>query len=136
MFRAEKFRAMNFCDVCHNMLYLREEPDRALQYWCKHCGNTLDASQTDSKWRVLDTNYVDDHTQYQQYVNENIEEDTTLPRVDYIACPNKDCTSNAAGGAGGGGGAGREVIMVRIDADALKWLYYCTHCKRFWKGES
>ena len=51
-------------------------------------------------------------------------EDPTLPRVDSIPCPNKECTRPAR--------APGSVVFIKYDAVNLKFLYSCGHCKRFW----
>lgn len=140
---------MKFCNVCDNMMYMRlvvdattggqdegkeeegEAPPRernTLTYFCKNCGFHVDASSTDAKDKVLDTDYKDDQATYSQYATPNIVHDPTLPRVSNIPCPFQDCSRPAA--------SPNEVIYIKYDPTNLRYLYYCTHCARFWKSGS
>lgn len=98
-----------------------------LTYTCKHCGATEEAEDgaSEEAATVLRTDYTDDQTAYKQYVSPFIAHDPTLPRVDYIKCPNAACPKPEA--------APNEVIYVKYDPVHLKYLYHCTHCRSFWK---
>ena len=52
--------------------------------------------------------------------------DPTLPRLDNIPCPNKECPSN--------NGSDKEVIYIRYDDTNLKFIYLCVHCDKIWKS--
>jgi DNA-directed RNA polymerase subunit M/transcription elongation factor TFIIS len=121
---------MKFCDVCDNMLYIKlranADAPATLQYVCKKCGNSVDGNDTSSKSCIIDTNYVDDQTTYKQYATPYIGYDPTLPRVNNIPCPNKECSRPE--------GSPSEIIFVKYDFANLKYLYHCTHCKTFWKS--
>lgn len=131
---------MKFCSVCDNMMYMRLAADEpppdggdgggdataGLRYFCKNCGFHVDASATDTKDKVLDTDYRDDQATYSQYATPNIVHDPTLPRVSNIPCPFPDCSRAPA--------APNEVIYVKYDATNLRFLYFCCHCSRFWKS--
>ena len=28
---------MNFCEICHNMIYIKTNDSKRLVYYCKHC---------------------------------------------------------------------------------------------------
>lgn len=146
---------MRFCAVCDNMMYLRlrdadpaaeaaqDEPAPAaagggddggdgaagptpqLRFYCKNCGNSVDAQASDARGKVLDTDFKDNQAAYSQYASPFIEHDRTLPRVSNIPCALPGCTRP--------GDAPNEVIYVKYDATNLRFLYYCVHCKRFWK---
>lgn len=136
---------MKFCAVCDNMMYLRvsppgegaeggeggeaaEEAEGAaprLRFYCKNCGNGVDAQPSDARAKVLDTDFKDNQAAYSQYVSPYIEHDRTLPRVSNIVCALPGCTRPRD--------APNEVIYVKYDATNLRYLYYCVHCKRFWK---
>lgn len=141
---------MKFCSVCDNMMYMRLANDEsaaadvvpesaeeappeaapaavaALRFYCKNCGYAVDASSTDTKGKMLDTDYKDDQATYSQYATPHIVHDPTLPRVSNIPCPLKGCTRPAD--------VPNEVIYVKYDATNLRFLYYCCHCTRFWKS--
>lgn len=135
---------MRFCNVCDNMMYInirsaddddfsmmpngsasRQSGGAAeLMYSCKSCGNRVQAAETDSKARILHTNYTDDHTSYKQYATMYIRHDPTLPRVTNIPCPSVACTKTPS-----------EVIYIKYDFDKLRYLYHCCHCGIFWKSD-
>ncbi len=118
---------MKFCDLCDNMLYLKlSEEDKKLLYHCKNCNNTIKEETTGSVC-VLDNNYIDDNTNYRQYINKYLKHDVTLPRVSNITCPNKSCTKPKD--------AENKVIFLKYDYDNMKYLYHCNYCETFWKSE-
>jgi DNA-directed RNA polymerase subunit M/transcription elongation factor TFIIS len=113
------------------MLYIKVSSEAAdaraqLQYVCKSCGNVVDESAEAGASCIVDTNYMDDQTTYQQYANKYITHDPTLPRVRNITCPSDKCTKPPA--------ALNEVIYVKYDFKNLRFLYHCTHCSHFWKS--
>jgi DNA-directed RNA polymerase subunit M/transcription elongation factor TFIIS len=144
---------MKFCDVCDNMMYIRiqaQGEDGAtgttadgagsssavvdgaqrppvLMYACKSCGNRVRAAETDSKSRILHTNYSDDHTSYKKYATPHIRHDPTLPRVNNIPCPSATCSRPE--------NAPAEVIYVKYDSANLRFMYNCCHCGVFWKSD-
>lgn len=122
-------RAMlRFCAVCDNLLYEQlESQTHALIYACKCCGNIVreDASTSSNETLVMESNYVDDETQYRQFITPHLKNDPTLPRASYIPCIRGDkCTRTED--------ETREVIYVKYDAIKVKFLYHCVHCGAFW----
>lgn len=114
---------MKFCEGCRNMLFLQLQEGGALHYHCKACGTTLDAQPTTQETCVVDNNYVDDF--HKQYLSPYIVYDPTLPRTRNIPCINKACVRPKD--------REQEVIYVKYDTAAMKFLYYCCHCGMFWK---
>lgn len=117
---------MRFCQVCDNMLYMTLGGDKdsySLLFVCRNCGNTVTA-EANSEDCVVDASHVDEQVNLQQYMNENIIYDPTLPVVDNIKCPNPTCSRPAE--------AGNRVIYVKVDAVAMTYLYHCCHCSQFW----
>ena len=88
---------MHFCIKCGNMYYIKiNENDDELIYNCRKCGhknNTL-INELDnlcvSKTELTKSSVVD----YSNIINQYTKLDPTLPRIDNIDCPNKDCPSN------------------------------------------
>ena len=113
---------MKFCDVCHNMLYMRVRDDN-LMYHCKRCGVEVgNVNQDIESLCVTDTKYEDDF--HRQYLSPHIVYDPTLPHTDAIPCTNKSCPRPDEKPS--------DVIYVKYDNVAMKFLYYCTYCGRFW----
>lgn len=115
---------MKFCSVCDNMMYmtLDAEDQKKLLLTCKNCGNIVESSKTDAC--VIDANYVDDATFFQQYATPHIVHDPTLPHVDNIKCTNPSCTKKPE--------ESNDVIYFKFDAVNMKYMYHCCHCRYFW----
>ena len=116
---------MRFCNLCSNMMYVKVDEDPCLVYYCKFCSNTVKEPKTTGSILVIDDNKVDDDIKYRQYLNKNVIPDPTLPRVNNIECPHKECTKKAD--------ADNEVIYIKYDFANMKYLYYCCHCGHFWR---
>ena len=116
---------MKFCTFCDNMMYIDLEENK-LHYYCKSCDNRNTYESTDSMC-ILDNNYIDDETNYRQYINKHIKHDKTLPRVTNIACPNTECTKPNE--------APNEVIIIKYEFTNMKYLYCCEYCDFFWKSQ-
>lgn len=136
---------MKFCDVCNNMLYVSTDDQSGLVLYCKNCsyknvmtkeedsiqltnvqrkGTTGADEQSDTC--IMNINYADDARSYKQYLTPNIKYDMTLPRVNNIPCPNKDCKSKTNDS---------EVIYIKYDNMNMKYLYFCCKCEQFWKQD-
>lgn len=115
---------MKFCNICDNFLWIGLDEDNKLQYQCKNCNNMISSSKQGSVC-VLDSNYIDDNTNYRQYVSKYLKHDPTLPRVNNIKCTNTNCDKD---------GKDDEVIIVKYDYDNMKYMYHCVHCETFWKS--
>jgi DNA-directed RNA polymerase subunit M/transcription elongation factor TFIIS len=116
---------MRFCNLCSNMMYVKVDDDTNLVYYCKFCNNSVQEPKTNGSILVIDDNKIDDDIKYRQYMNKNVIHDPTLPRVNNIDCPNKQCTKKE--------GADNEVIYIKYDFANMKYLYYCCHCAHFWR---
>ncbi|AUF82338.1 putative DNA-directed RNA polymerase subunit Rpb9/RpoM [Tetraselmis virus 1] len=114
---------MKFCEVCDNLLYVKlGDSGNKLMYQCNYCSSSFDPSPDDTL--VSETNYRDDRAKYDHLLTPLVHEDPTLPRVDGIACPNKECTRPARKRG--------SVLYIKYDPVNLKFLYSCTYCKHFW----
>ena len=133
---------MKFCDYCQNMLYVIVDSDKHLKYQCKNCNHDEQiTSSTDTESMIIlkntyDTktvineecdkcvmtiNYADDARNYNQYINKNIKFDNTLPHVNNIKCPDKECVKET------------DTIYMKYDINNMKYLYFCCNCEKFWK---
>lgn len=115
---------MKFCKFCDNMMYIRVNDDDKLQHYCKNC-NHIDEHESMDSMCLLDNNYIDDDLNYQQYTNEYLKYDNTLPRVNNIECPNSKCTRKADDP--------NDVIFIKYDFHNMKYLYHCSYCQQFWR---
>ena len=125
---------MRFCDKCNNMYYIRisgnadseisDEGDTLVHY-CRNCGNN--ETSTIDTICVSKTQVKRSEQTFMNNINEFTKLDPTLPRIDNIPCPNKECPSNKDKQDE------RKVIYVRYDDTQLKFIYLCVHCDRTWK---
>ena len=82
---------MDFCDDCDNMLYIQKNGNK-LNLVCKICGFQKLYNKQDNCIYVK--NYKSDHLSFKTISNRFVHLDPTLPRVNNINCPNKDCDTN------------------------------------------
>jgi DNA-directed RNA polymerase beta subunit len=65
---------------------------------------------------------------FSHFINKYTKLDPTLPRVNNILCPNKDCTTNTKNEP-------REIIYIRYDDLNINYVYLCSTCDTTWKTE-
>ena len=82
---------MDFCDDCDNMLYIQKNGNK-LNLVCKICGFQKLYDKQDKCIYVK--NYKSDHLSFKTVSNRFVHLDPTLPRVNNINCPNKECDTN------------------------------------------
>ena len=112
---------MIFCNTCNNMMFIRLEEGDLIHY-CKNCNFSFKSSDNEDPILVSETSFDKDVATFKQYMTKYIEYDPTLPRVNNIVCPNKNCKTEE-----------NEVIYIKYDQNNMKYIYYCCKCKEFWK---
>lgn len=115
---------MRFCKFCDNMMYIKVDDTKMLQYFCKNCNFVQEEDSTGSLC-ILDSNHIDEETTYQRYISPYLKYDMTLPRVNNIECANTACSRRKD--------QAQEVIFVKYDFNNMKYLYHCPYCNHFWK---
>lgn len=119
---------MRFCPTCGNMLYIRtegggveEQRRESLVYYCKNCLHTAVEPDDRLSMPVFDNVHTlgQDEARFEHFMTPDIEHDPTLPRSRHMPCPN--------------GCQGSEVIYIKYDPANLKYLYFCSQCKGFWR---
>lgn len=118
---------MKFCQFCNNMLYVSTTPEKKLEYYCNMCGKNETVDTTEQSVCIIDDNKIDDTILYNQYITTNIKYDPSLPRVNNIECPNKNCTKKS--------NQEPETIYLKYDFINMKYLYYCCYCEHFWRTQ-
>jgi hypothetical protein len=96
-----------------------------VKYNCKFCGNVEDIDK--SKPKLISRISMKDDESIEKWVKPDIESDVTLPRVNYVECINKDCSKKKT--------EDNEIILLRYDRIQVKFIYFCVHCKKFWKND-
>lgn len=123
---------MHFCLNCNNMYYIKLEDDdcNKIIYYCRNCGNTnsdlLNVGQC-----LLKENISKNENKFNISINKYTKLDNTLPRVNNIRCPNKNCLSNDNDFSTNE----REIIYIRYNEQNMKYLYLCSHCDHSWNTE-
>ena len=65
------------------------------------------------------------------FINKYTKHDITLPRINYVKCPNDNCQSNSAEFDS----SKKEIIYIRYDKINMKYIYLCSHCHFVWNTE-
>ncbi len=123
---------MHFCNNCDNMYYIKinEENCNSISYYCRNCGNSDDSLINTSKC-ILKENITKTDQNFSNVINKYTKMDITLPRINYIKCPNENCESNKSDF----NIENREVIYLRYDDTNMKYIYLCYHCDVSWKTD-
>ncbi len=119
---------MHFCKNCDNMYYLKlsAEDQNVLIYYCRNCGDEEPNLKTTDNC-ILSTQISSSDKSNSTIINQYTKYDVTLPRSNTIRCPNQDCETNTDKSVE------REIIYLRYDEDAMKYIYLCSHCSTTWK---
>ena len=120
---------MHFCSNCRNMYYIKIDEDNpnSLLYYCRNCGNE-DSLVTEDNICVSKTQIKKGEKSFSHFINKYTKLDRTLPRVNNILCPNKDCPTNTKNEP-------REIIYIRYDDLNINYVYLCSTCDTTWKTE-
>ena len=122
---------MKFCNHCSNMLYIsiNEDNTNELVYYCRNCGEK-DETLTNDNICVLETNFKKGEQTFNHIINKYTKKDPTLPRISNVKCPNAACQTNVKSDVI------PEIIYMRYDDEALKYLYICVTCDTVWKTDN
>jgi DNA-directed RNA polymerase subunit M/transcription elongation factor TFIIS len=110
------------------MLYIKytiENEEHNLHLHCKFCNNIQEIDNNVPKL-ISRTSFKDDES-INKWIKPDIEKDVTLPRVTNILCVNTECTKAKD--------KDNEIILVRYNKVDVKYIYFCVHCKKFWKND-
>lgn len=119
---------MKFCNCCDNMLYIGidAEDTNKLTYFCRQCGTNEIITDPEGQV-VLENHFKTEEQQFSHIINKYTKYDPTLPRIQNVKCPNKDCTTN------GKSDTKSEITYLRYDDANMKYVYLCATCDTFWK---
>jgi len=123
---------MKFCSTCSNMYYIKLEGENCdkISYYCRNCGNINNDLIEQGKC-ILKENITKNENKFNISINKYTKLDNTLPRINYIKCPNEKCLSNASEFDV----VNREIIYIRYDHISMKYMYLCSHCDFTWNTE-
>ena len=109
------------CPVCRNYLHAVVEDDKLMRV-CKPCGY-----QEEDKGGLIMESYIKEKPSdsYKILLNEFTRQDSTLPYLRDLKCPNGKCASNV-------GGAEKKVYFIKYDSENLKFVYICNTCEQTW----
>ena len=119
---------MFFCENDGNMLYIKIDDKEQLKYNCKLCNSEYDAEELNKDKNrncIYKNNYNTNSYSFKTYVNENIFNDPTLPRLGNLKCINDKCKTNTEG-------MSKEVVYIKYSKDDMLYLYCCARCRVRW----
>jgi DNA-directed RNA polymerase subunit M/transcription elongation factor TFIIS len=130
---------MNFCPKCENYLYLEQASEEKVtatgttekRYFlnrrCRTCGYV----EVDTEGGLVNETIVQERASegYKILLNEFTRQDPTLPHVNTLPCPNTATCKSYKGTA-------RDVIIIKYDAQNMKFLYICNVCGEQWRSRS
>jgi DNA-directed RNA polymerase subunit M/transcription elongation factor TFIIS len=110
------------------MFYISISKDNnyKLVHFCHNCGNTDEYDNEVETICVVNSDNATTSVNDNSFINKYTKFDPTLPRLNNIPCPNKDCESNITKGFN------NEIIYVRIDDINMKYVYICNTCDTNW----
>lgn len=119
---------MEFCDYCENMLYIKDNDEDKfdVKYYCKNCNFEKPLSDKNTSTLIIQNRYSENSVNLTNVINENIINDHTIPHIDNIPCPNKECTKPKD--------KNNDIMYIKTDNVNLKFVYYCVYCKKFWEN--
>lgn len=109
---------MMFCEICQNMMFVNNSTGEKLEYICKNCNNHVIDNIVGTKC-LSETILTEDKNNVK--IDKTIKYDPTLPRVDFIICPNEACTVEE-----------NKVIYMKTNNMQMKFTYFCCDCETFW----
>jgi len=127
---------MKFCGQCNNMLYLTisEKVENELNYSCRNCGFSEQAKGIIS---LSTTTQSKCHRSVYDIINKYTKLDPTLPRVNNVNCANELCETNKdPDNEVQQNPIEKEIIYIRYDDSAMKYIYMCSHCDSVWSTDN
>jgi hypothetical protein len=120
------------------MLYIglskgNEETPTELRYYCRDSTHSVEKPVFDREKKTIivsETQVLKKDFDFSYIVNEFTALDPTLPRLRGMKCPNAECPLASDPKAA----EANEVVFLRYDDDALKYIYICPCCGETWKS--
>tara|TARA_X000000368_G_C23029318_1_gene711719 strand:+ start:1493 stop:1867 length:375 start_codon:yes stop_codon:yes gene_type:complete len=121
------------------MYYIRlsGENNDVLTYYCRNCGNENSSLTVKDSLCVSKSLINGKANSYKHFVNEYTKLDPTLPRINKLTCPNKECITNknknTEEGEETSSNVKNEIIYLRYNDTDMKYIYLCCNCDHVWK---
>jgi DNA-directed RNA polymerase subunit M/transcription elongation factor TFIIS len=114
---------MNFCEICHNMIYIKTNDSKRLVYYCKHCSFEKE-EEKNTAIRISETIYTEDELLFNQHINNYLRFDPSLRRIkdDNIKCNKCDIPDSE-----------RQIIPIKYHPSNMKYFYVCDNCGNTWR---
>lgn len=113
---------MMFCEICQNMLFVNNNTNDKLEYICKNCNNHVIDNSTGTKC-LSETIMANEKNNMR--IDKTIKFDPTLPRVNFVVCPNVECKPEE-----------NKVIYLKTNNSQMKFAYFCCNCDMFWNSSN
>tara|TARA_B100001094_G_scaffold329648_1_gene392847 strand:- start:1584 stop:1967 length:384 start_codon:yes stop_codon:yes gene_type:complete len=121
----EKYKDINFCENCNNILYTYIDDKDKLFNGCKVCLTVQEASISKLKTTKEKIDIGDIINRNPYLLDDNTLSVTENPKN--IKCPNEDCKTNTSSEK-------FSFISYKYNVDELKFLYKCTTCNHSWSN--
>jgi DNA-directed RNA polymerase subunit M/transcription elongation factor TFIIS len=128
---------MKFCPNCENYLNMKIEDNsgkQTLNYFCRNCAYSQSIDDFDNdeglaKNCILKNDYNIQKLSIEDKILENLFYDKTIPHINNISCPNRECDSNKEMP---NERADNDIIYIMSDFKDMKYLYICKNCRKRW----
>ena len=98
-----------------------------VHFYCKFCGN-IELFDDQVSNVISRISFKNDET-IEKWIKPDIESDVTLPHIHNIKCHNSMCESHKDNN-------GNDIILLRYNHTDVKYIYFCTFCKKYWKADN
>lgn len=117
---------MIFCKLCQNMMFINSTENNIMCYTCKNCNFQM-TEDTQVTISVSDNQIIHNNDVVSK-IDKSIKYDSTLPRTNFIQCPNNDCKTRHDKSLE------NKVIYIKTNAVNMNFTYFCYHCEHFWNN--
>jgi len=120
---------MEFCPDCKNKISITfEKTDNNYKviHVCNNCNYSVNKTSTvkENSCMYYNPHNIDKLKYYIKH-KDNIKYDPTIPHIDIIPCPNKDCISASSD-------VRNDVLYINLDDTQYIYLYICNYCNSHW----
>ncbi len=114
---------------------MNKDEDKLI-YYCRNCGNEDTSLATNTRNLYVSKSTIKKEMNYKNVINKYTKLDPTLPRINNIDCPNKECSSNNNSGGEQKNNSNKDILYIRYDDKNMKYIYLCSLCDTVWNTNS